>query len=130
MIEGSCLCGAVRFQLKTDPGTLGICHCTRCRKAGASAIVFVKQGDVTWLQGRELVTRYIPEPPYKYERCFCSRCGTSFGEILSDEETFAISANALDGDLGLKVKFHEFVAEKPGWCEIGDEARQFEGHPG
>ena len=128
-IRGSCCCGAVRFELLAEPSMMGTCHCTRCRKVGASAIVFVKKDDLRWIQGRDQVQLFEAVPPYKYGRCFCKVCGTSLGEILSEADSFPISANALDGELGLKNQFHEFVAEKPSWYEICDGAKQFDGHP-
>ena len=108
---------------------MGTCHCSRCRKVGASTIVFVKKEDLTWVQGKEQVAIYQPEPPHKYGRCFCKVCGTSLGEILSQEDSFPISANALDTEIALKVQFHEFVSEKPVWYEICDDAPQSKGHP-
>ena len=75
-------------------------------------------------RGKEEVALYQPEAPYKYGRCFCRICGTSLGEILSEEASFPISAQAIDTDLGLRNQFHEFVAEKPGWYEICDAAPQ------
>jgi len=81
------------------------------------------------VQGRKNVQIYTPDEPYTYGRCFCKTCGTSLGEILSDEDSFPIAANALDDEIGIRNSFHEFVAEKPSWCEIGDDAKQFQGHP-
>ena len=117
MIEGSCCCGAVRFRLLAQPTSMGTCHCSRCRKAGASTIVFVRKQDLEWVQGRDQVALYQPEPPYRYGRCFCRICGTSLGEILSEDDSFPIAANALDADTGLRNQFHEFVEEKPGWYD-------------
>jgi hypothetical protein len=108
---------------------MGTCHCSRCRKVGASTIAFVRREDLHWIEGKECVALYQPEPPYKYGRCFCKVCGTSLGEILSEETSFPIAANALDTDFGLKNQFHEFTSEKPGWYEICDGAPQSEGHP-
>ncbi len=129
MIEGSCCCGAVKFELLSQPSVMGTCHCSRCRKAGASTIVFVKKETLRWLRGRDHVALYRPDPPYKYGRCFCKICGTSLGEILSEEDSFPIAANALDTLFGLKNQFHEFVSEKPDWYEVCDDAPQSEGHP-
>ncbi|MEH7828282.1 GFA family protein [Gemmobacter denitrificans] len=129
MISGSCCCGAVKFELRAAPAMMGTCHCTRCRKAGASTLVFVKREDLIWLQGKEHVALYTPAPPYKYGRCFCRFCGSSLGEILSDAATFPISAHALDTEFGLRNQFHEFTSEKPGWYEICDDAPQSTGHP-
>lgn len=129
MISGSCCCGAVKFELRAEPSVMATCHCSRCRKVGASTIVFVKKADLKWIQGRGNVQLFEPDAPYKYRRCFCRTCGTSLGEILSEADSFPISANALDGTLSLKNSLHEFVSEKPSWYEICDGAEQFDGHP-
>lgn len=128
VIEGSCCCGAVKFALTSPPSVMGTCHCSRCRKVGASVLVFVRREDLQWRQGKEHVALYAPEAPYRYGRCFCRICGTSLGEILSEEETFPIAATALDTEVGLRNQFHVFTAEKPGWSDICDEAPQAEGH--
>ena len=129
MVKGSCCCGAVRFELLGEPTMMGTCHCSRCRKAGASTVVFVNRNDLKWISGRDKIACYRPGAPYKYGRCFCRFCGTSLGEILSDEDSFPIAANAFDEELPLAIQFHEFVSERPSWYEICDDAKQFEGHP-
>ena len=126
---GSCCCGAVRFELLAAPSMMVTCHCTRCRKVGASTIVFVKKEDLKWIHGRENVRLFEPVAPYKYGRCFCGTCGTSLGEILSEADSFPIAANAIDDRLDLKNELHEFVSEKPSWCEMCDDVEQFDGHP-
>lgn len=130
VIKGSCCCDTVQFELLAKPSMLGTCHCSRCRKLGASAIVFVKKADLRWIAGKDHVRLYQPALPYKYGRCFCGVCGSSLGEILSKEDSFPIAANALDTGIGLKNQFHEFVSEKPDWYEICDGAEQSDGHPG
>jgi hypothetical protein len=130
MIKGSCCCAAVRFELLAEPSMMGTCHCSRCRKVGASTLVFVKREDFRWLQGKEHVALYRPIAPYKYVRSFCRYCGTSLGEILSEEASFPVAANALDTAFEIKNQFHEFVSEKPSWYEICDGAKQSPGHPG
>ncbi len=128
-ISGSCCCGAVRFGLSEKPTFMGTCHCSRCRKVGASTIVFVKKDSLTWLQGKEKVRSFKATKPYNYDRCFCETCGSSLGEILSDEDSFPIAANALDDEIDMKNQSHEFVGEKPSWYEICDDAPQSTGHP-
>jgi hypothetical protein len=34
---------------------IGTCHCSRCRKVGASTIAFVKKEDLKWVQGKDQV---------------------------------------------------------------------------
>jgi hypothetical protein len=129
MIKGSCCCGAVAFELLEPPSMMATCHCTRCRKVGASSFVFVKRESFRLLQGQDHVARYEAVPPYKYTRCFCKNCGTALGEMDSSGDSFPIPANCLDDDPVVRNRFHEFVAEKPQWYAICDEAKQFETHP-
>ena len=129
MIEGSCCCGTIRFELKEDPSMMGMCHCSRCRKVGASSLVFVKADKFQITSGLNKIATYKAEPPYKYNRCFCSVCGTALGEILSEMDSFPINANCLDSEIKIENKFHEFVSEKPSWFKIGDSAKQFNEHP-
>lgn len=129
MLHGSCCCGAVKFTLSSPPTMMGTCHCTRCRKVGASTLVFVKRDAFQLTSGADVISTYKPEAPYMYNRCFCSKCGTSLGEVTSDNETFPVSANCFDDELNISNSFHEFVKEKPHWYKIGDEAKQFQEHP-
>ncbi|WP_436409547.1 GFA family protein [Kaistia defluvii] len=107
---------------------MGCCHCSRCRKVGASTIVFVRSDTFRWIDGEEMVQRYPAVPPYKYDRCFCSCCGTALGEPGAGN-SFPINANCLDDDPQVRVQFNEFVAEKPAWAAICDAAPQYLGHP-
>jgi hypothetical protein len=129
MIRGSCCCGKIKFQLKEKPQMMGTCHCSRCRKVGGSVLVFVNKESLEWIEGKDLVATYRPGPAFKYNRNFCSACGTSLGEILSSENSFPISANCLDDDPGVRNLFHGFVESKPAWYEICDDAKQFPQSP-
>jgi len=129
VVPGSCCCGAVRFALAEPPTMMAQCHCSRCRKLGASVSVFTKAAHFRWTAGEALVARYTPEPPYRYTRAFCSRCGTALGEAGSAADSFPINADTLDADPGVRIRFHEFVGELPPWAAIGDDARRFDAHP-
>lgn len=128
MIKGRCCCGEIAFEVSEPPVMMVACHCSRCRKVGTGVMVFVRAETFRWIRGAELVACYKAVAPYKYDRCFCPRCGTSLGEP-GGGESFPINANCLDDDPGLRIRFHEFVAEKPDWCEICDDAPRFDAHP-
>jgi len=130
MIRGSCACGAIRFRLNAKPSMMGVCHCGRCRKLGASTFVFVKRDDFAWIAGRDHVARLEPEAPLTFVRTFCRTCGSALGEIGgADADSFPVAAHLLDDDPGVRVRFHEFVADKPEWDVIGDDAPQFPANP-
>jgi hypothetical protein len=61
MIKGSCCCGTVRFELTEEPRMMGTCHCSRCRKVGASTLVFVKSETFQITNGRDKIATYKAE---------------------------------------------------------------------
>jgi len=66
---GGCRCGAVRYEVRGEPHTVGLCHCTRCRSETGSA--FLYYGD--WAADRFAVTGEFRT----YEgRSFCPTCGS------------------------------------------------------
>jgi hypothetical protein len=129
MIQGSCTCGQVRFELSEPPSLMGTCHCSRCRKLGSSTFVLVRRDAFRWTAGRELVETFTPEPPFTLKRDFCRRCGTALGEPLADAEVFPLNAQCLDDDPQVRNRFHEWVSAKPAWYQICDGAKQFAEHP-
>ncbi len=129
MLKGSCCCGEIEFTLTQPPTMMGTCHCSRCRKVGASTLVFVKSETFNITKGQELISIFKAKPPYIYDRCFCSVCGTALGEVLSDSDSFPVAANCIDSEIAIENAFHEFVSEKPNWLKIGDTATQFDKHP-
>lgn len=132
MIEGSCLCGAVRFRVKRMSGIVE-CHCAMCRKAagGHAGFFFVAMRDeVTW-EGEAELTHYESSPGLI--RSFCARCGTAMtgANLKEADETIILSANALDGDVPARVIAQEFRASKATWFEGHDGAEHFDGpYPG
>ena len=104
MFEGSCCCGEVRFAVSEKPRFVAACHCSRCRKVGATPFAMVAAETFELRSGAERIVRYQPEPPFEYVRCFCGRCGTSLGEIGSDEKLFPVPVDCFDQDLGVNME--------------------------
>lgn len=128
MIKGSCLCGKVTFQITGEPSSLSYCHCSRCRKAAGvfSAVLVGKAEDLTVTSGQDDIAKYKPGPEWKFERCFCKHCGTSLGDMAT-EDIFVVAASALDDDPGIRPVGHIHTASKPDWYEIEGDLLKFEG---
>src|SRR5215213_3148246 len=76
-LSGGCMCGAVRYELRSDPFDCGWCHCRTCQLfGGAPAMAFasVNRDDHWWMQGTEEV-RWINSSSFG-RRAFCAKCGT------------------------------------------------------
>ncbi|MEP3431745.1 MAG: GFA family protein [Roseibium sp.] len=128
MINGSCLCGNVKFRISGEPSSLSYCHCSRCRKAAGvfSAVLIGKADDLEVTEGQDKIARYKFEPDGKFNRCFCKDCGTSLGDMASGD-IYVVAASALDDDPGIRPSLHIHTASKPDWYQIDDNLKKFEG---
>jgi hypothetical protein len=81
--------------------------------------VVVAKENFRFTKGEELVKTYESELA---PRNFCSNCGSS---IFDDLGAVYFVAAGLMSDLDLKPSFHQQVAYKASWHEIGDDAPQF-----
>lgn len=125
MHHGSCLCGAVTFEVAADLPPPDACHCTQCRKQSGhifvstdvpkSSLSVAGSDKVSWFQSSENI-----------RRGFCSLCGSSlFWEPLHRDWT-AIAMGAFDDPTHTSIKMHIFVTEKGDYYEISDDLPQ---HP-
>jgi predicted enzyme related to lactoylglutathione lyase len=127
MLTGGCLCGAVRFGVRGDLGTIVHCHCTDCRKAQGGAFATnapVAAEAFVITSGAGFVSRFESSPG-KF-RCFCSRCGSpvySFRDSMPG--AVRIRLGTLDADPGGRPVLHSWVGEKAPWLEITDELPRF-----
>ena len=78
MLEGGCLCGAVRYRLTDDPLTLYACHCTDCQRQSGSAFglsMIVARSAFELVRGEPLALEVMAEGRTRRPR-ICGACGT------------------------------------------------------
>ncbi len=120
--QGSCLCGAVSFEVTGPLPPPDACHCSQCRKYSGHfwASTDVSRAAVT-IHGADNVTWYRSSK--KVQRGFCSTCGASlfFDPIDRDKNDWiAIAMGAFDPPTDTQLKMHIFVADKGDYYDIGD----------
>lgn len=117
-ITGSCLCGAVRFEI-TPPSTgFRYCHCSRCRKAtGAAhaANLFLPERQFRWLSGEALVRRFDLPGAKRFAVSFCTRCGTRMPHRITGTENMLIPVGVLDGKPDIQPDSSIFWGSKAVW---------------
>jgi len=135
VIHGSCLCGAVAFEIDGPLSPIQHCHAARCRKASGSAFgteCAARLVDFRFTRGEDELTSYqaplLREPPV-YTRRFCRTCGSPMPVQMGDEPWVEIQAGVIDDDVEARLFRHIFTGQRAGWFEIHDDLRQFEGRP-
>lgn len=132
MAKGSCLCGAVQFEVTPPSRYCGHCHCSLCRRAhGAPFVTWAgfraEQVDVH--TGRERLTRYLTVSGST--RTFCNQCGSTlfFEGPAYEGETHVALAN-IDEPIDRVPEAHFFVDHGAEWWSIDDSLPQFGGETG
>ena len=124
-INGSCECGAIRFEISNPRKEITFCHCSQCRKtsghywAATNAkfedVIFLSDDTLTWYTSSNWA-----------QRGFCSICGSSLFYRMNDEEGIGIAAGSLEDPTGLKPGKHIFVADKGDYYDIADDIPQID----
>lgn len=121
--SGGCACGAVRYELRSEPYDAGWCHCRTCQlNSGAPAMVFasVKSGDLVFTAGEDKVKSFASSS--FGHRLFCGECGTPLAmEANHQPETIDFSVATLDDPDAVTPGFHIFHASRIGWFEVADD---------
>ena len=127
MLEGSCLCNAVRYQINGKLGPAMMCHCSKCRKASGSAYATnatVKLSDFHLLGGEQQLTEFESTPGVF--RAFCNQCGSPlFSRREATPDFIRIRMGTLDTPIDIKPVAHIFVSSKADWDEIYDTLPQY-----
>jgi hypothetical protein len=128
-MQGSCLCGAVNYEITGAFSVVGHCHCSMCRKSHGVAFTtwgILKPGQFRWSSGLEFVQGFKSSP--ERERCFCRKCGSPLASRHGRDVTEVV-IGTIDGDPGLRPTEHIFVKSKAPWHEIADGLPQYEEWP-
>ena len=131
MLEGSCLCGSIRYQAEGPLSLAARCHCVQCRKASGAEFATnanVPAASFRLVAGAELLGSFCVTPGRA--RCFCTRCGSPLFKKSDDQrDVVRIRLGSLDTEADVQPVAHAFVSEKPRWSHIHDDLPQFAGLP-
>lgn len=119
MPTGSCLCGAVSFEVEGELKAPDACHCTACRKSTGHYLASTDvPADRLTIHGADKVGWY--QSSEKVRRGFCSICGsTLFWDPLFHDWT-AIAMGAFEAPTGTHLGMHIFVDDKGDYYDIAD----------
>jgi len=128
MTIGTCLCGALRYEVDGACSSLTHCHCSMCRKHhGAPFATFVEAAarSFRWIGGEASVAEYASSTAR--QRAFCEVCGSVAPAPLGDR--VLLPAGNLSGELGVAGGKHVFVGSKAPWHIIADALEQYDTLP-
>jgi hypothetical protein len=124
---GGCMCGTVRYELKSDPFDAGWCNCRTCQlNSGAPAMAFasIKKEDWIATEGQDSI-RTVKTSTFGH-RTFCGQCGTPlYVHVDHQPETVDFSIVTLDKPDAIAPEFHIFWSSRVPWFEPGDDLPKY-----
>jgi hypothetical protein len=119
VIQGGCLCGAVRYEAAGQPYNVTHCHCVDCRRSVGAAFV-------TWASFRRDGFRFTAGEPRLMEwanrlRSFCPECGTALTFMTSREaDEVDVTVCTLDHPEETLPEDHTWVEDRLPWIHLSD----------
>ena len=125
MKTGSCLCGAVAFELHGPLDDVIACHCSQCRKTTGNYWASTHTADANLRFTQQSGLKWYASSA-KAKRGFCKECGsTLFWKMNEGEPNTSVCAGSIDGKTGLKLGGHIFTADAGDYYVIaGGEYRR------
>lgn len=126
MLEGGCLCGAVRYRIDGAGIDAGYCHCRICqRSAGAPVLAWATVPARAFVYTRGVPTLYRSSEHGQRE--FCARCGTQLVfRRAPSARTVDVTLASLDDPASIAPAYHIWRVSRIPWFETGDELPRFE----
>jgi len=126
MIEGGCLCGAVRYRASGTPYDVTHCHCGICRKASGAPFV-------SWASFRVAHFCFTSGEPARFAaslqatRTFCRHCGTPLTFQLHEKpEEIDVTICSLDDPERVVPQDHTWTRSQLSWIALADELPRYE----
>jgi 8-oxo-dGTP pyrophosphatase MutT (NUDIX family) len=122
ILEGGCLCGAVRYRASGEASSPTLCHCATCRRAAGSPMV-------AWITVPARSFAFTRGKPVEFHssdavtRSFCGACGTplTYQNAKAPGEIDVTVASADDPGL-YAPRDHIWTGQGIGWMQ-GDDGR-------
>jgi hypothetical protein len=122
-VSGSCLCGAIQFEVSLPSLWCAHCHCSQCQRYhGAPLVTWVGFSEDSFhiTRGEKEVRWYRSSP--LAQRGFCGECGSSFlfrSQQWPDE--MHISLTNLHSEIDRGPEGHVYYDSHVKWLHLADE---------
>ena len=129
---GSCKCGDVRFEIRSEVEMVANCHCNTCRKmsgAAFSTVVVADGGGWKFIAGGDEVNAF--QATENATKHFCRKCGSpvySLNKKLPGK--CLVPIGALDDLSGLKPGMNVFCENMLSWVASVSDIASFDQFPG
>jgi len=127
-IEGSCLCGRVRYRTDAEPSFVGVCHCTDCQKFSGSAFATVLGVPAAALKVTGTLKTFTKpgDSGQPMHRRFCPECGSGVvDEADALPGILMVNVGTLDDRSWIRPRSEVYCDSAQPWVHLGGEMKRF-----
>jgi len=131
-LRGSCLCGAVKYEVSGEPKRFVHCHCSRCRKAtgtGHASNLFLQPGALKWISGEQQIRAFKVPEAKRFTNNFCTICGSRLPREAKEIGSVIIPAGSLDDEAPITPQARIFSGSRAHWSCIDDALPAYSEYP-
>jgi hypothetical protein len=126
LLQGTCRCGAVRYEVADAFVYAANCHCSECRAATGSAFksfAGIQREKLAITEGLQSLAIF-GEADLNDTRC--AACGCFLFSVVREGEWIHVAMGSLVDAPAVRPTQHIFVGSKADWFEITDDLPQFD----
>ncbi len=130
MLRGRCGCGAVTYQMTSEPMIVHCCHCTDCQRQTGSAYVLNALIEAERVEVDGSTTEHVLETPSGKGQIItrCKKCGTaiySSYQIRLGKVRY-VRVGTLDDPSKCPPDVQIFTSSKQPWVPLSDNIPKYE----
>ncbi len=129
--QGSCLCGAVKYQISAEPIATRICWCRDCQHLAANGTVNIVVPSINLdIDGKLNVFAKTADSGNFIERRFCPDCGTHlFANSSARPQFTVVRVGTLENPSSVKPTANIWTSSAPVWACLNPELEQIPHQP-
>jgi hypothetical protein len=120
-LEGGCFCGAVRYELTSNPMFVNCCHCHDCQRQTGTAFVInaiIEADRVKLTKGRPQPVLMSTDSGGPHDIYRCSKCQTALWSDYGRRPFRFVRVGTLDNPARIPPDAHIFVRSKLPWVGL------------
>ena len=131
--QGSCQCGAMKFEISAEPLTVYVCHCHACKKQSGTSYgmaMVVPSDALKMTEGTPKTYVKTAESGRTADCDFCPECGNRlFHRLGPDAPITLVKTGLIDNGEGIAPVVELWTQEKDPWVEMSGMLASYEQQP-
>lgn len=132
-LTGGCQCGALRYEIRAEPLSLYVCHCTECQRQSGAAFgmsLMVPRPALVYTKGMPRRWARTADSGRTIESDVCDGCGVRpVNYPTTNDKVSIVKPGTLDDTRWLHPVGHIWTKSAQSWLAIPKDSVIHEGHP-